>query len=145
LTDVAIAAEYLGLTPLERQIITGAALVPPKLPWEFWGTPGTVRDPDSASVQLVAPVASWSFDEGNGMTATDASGNGHHGTLQNGVAWAVGQLGGALSFDGLDDYVQIGARPGLVMTTRLTISAWIYPTGTGADAVEGGIIVSKEG
>lgn len=28
------------------------------------------------------------FDEGTGLTATDASGNGNHGTLENGVAWS---------------------------------------------------------
>lgn len=42
--DAAIAADYLGLGTVERQIITGGALTPPRNPWEFWGyaaaTPG---------------------------------------------------------------------------------------------------------
>jgi len=35
-TDTAIAADYLGLGTLERQIITGT-LTPLRQPWEFWG------------------------------------------------------------------------------------------------------------
>ena len=44
-------------------------------------------------------VAHWTFDDGSGATATDASGNGHDGTLINGPLWAAGQVGSnALDF-----------------------------------------------
>ncbi len=47
-------------------------------------------------------LAAW-LGEG---TADDAI-NSQHGTLQNGLAFATGQLGQAFAFDGLDDYVTI--------------------------------------
>jgi hypothetical protein len=31
------------------------------------------------------------------------------------------------------------------MTSAVTMSAWIYPTGQGSDPVYGGVILSKEG
>jgi len=53
------------------------------------------------------PIAHWSFDEGEGNIAHDESGNGNDGTLENGPIWVDGIDGGALEFDGVDDYVQI--------------------------------------
>ena len=86
--------------------------------------------------------AHWTFDEGSGTTTADATGNGNNGTLQ-GPIWEPGRVGmWALEFDGVDDYVQIGAKDNLVMTDFVSISAWIYPTGPGSTA--GGVIVNKE-
>jgi hypothetical protein len=91
-------------------------------------------------------VAYWKFDEGSGTTTADASGNGNNGTLQGPPTWSAGRVGAkALSFDGVDDYVQVGAAAKLVMTNSLSISAWILPKGVGSSATEGGIIVNKEG
>src|SRR5262249_53695468 len=56
-----------------------------------------------------------------------------------------GKVGQAFSFDGVDDYVQIGAKTNLVATTVITLEAWIFPTGPGSHATEGGVILSKEG
>lgn len=54
--------------------------------------------------------------------------------------------GSCFYFDGVDDYVQIGNRPALVMNNRFTIEAWIFPVGAGAGVSgSGGIIVNKEG
>jgi len=52
-------------------------------------------------------VAYWTLDDGVGSTASDASGNGHDGTV-NGALWAGGILGGSLLFDGVDDNVDLG-------------------------------------
>ena len=49
----------------------------------------------------------WALDEGSGDVAYDSAG-GHDGTLY-GPTWVSGQIGHGLSFDGLDDYVEIGA------------------------------------
>ena len=49
--------------------------------------------------------AHWPFDEGVGATAFDATDNGNDGSLENGPVWSAGRLGGALSFDGVDDYL----------------------------------------
>jgi len=49
-------------------------------------------------------VSYWKFDEGSGTIAYDSVG-GNHGTLVNGPVWTTGQIDGALSFDGVNDYV----------------------------------------
>jgi N-acetylneuraminic acid mutarotase len=53
-------------------------------------------------------VGWWKFDEGSGTVAYDSSGNGNHGNLTNGPTWVSGKIGGALSFDGVNDHVRIG-------------------------------------
>ena len=47
-----------------------------------------------------------------------------------------------LVFDGVDDYVRIGDYAGLIVTTNLTMEAWIKPTGLGTGSK---IIINKEG
>jgi hypothetical protein len=47
----------------------------------------------------------WKFDEGEGTIAYDSIGT-NYGTVY-GATWATGQIGGALDFDGIDDYVEI--------------------------------------
>jgi len=70
-------------------------------------------------------VAYWSFDEGTGNTAYDASGNGNNGTLTNGPKWTKGKSGSALSFDGSNDYVDCGSDESLDITDEITIEAWV--------------------
>ncbi|MHC4111997.1 MAG: LamG-like jellyroll fold domain-containing protein, partial [Planctomycetota bacterium] len=64
--------------------------------------------------QAVDPtlVGWWRLDEDSGITATDSSSNGIDGTLIGGPVWVPGQIGGALQFDGSDDYVDFGNPPG---------------------------------
>ncbi|MEE9412498.1 MAG: LamG-like jellyroll fold domain-containing protein [Methylococcales bacterium] len=64
----------------------------------------------------------WIFDDGSGTTAMDSSGNNNDGTV-TGAAWVSGYLGGALGFDGVDDYVDLGTLD--VPGNQLTIAAWI--------------------
>src|SRR5213592_4641011 len=57
-------------------------------------------------------VGYWNFDdiiavEGIGLTAADLSGNNNTGVLTNGPLWTAGKLNGGLSFDGIDDYIEI--------------------------------------
>jgi hypothetical protein len=52
-------------------------------------------------------VGSWHFNEGSGTVAYDSSGNNNNGTLVNSPTWVDGKFGKALSFDGIDDYVNI--------------------------------------
>jgi len=66
----------------------------------------------------------------NGTVAADKSGNGNNGTLTNGPQTVLGKLGQALSFDGVNDYVQIyttgGAPSGLIFQTApFSVSFWI--------------------
>src|SRR6266498_470903 len=54
-------------------------------------------------------VGYWSFDDGTGTIAGDSSGNDNTATLINGPIWTSGEIGGALSFDGVDDYVSFAS------------------------------------
>jgi len=71
-------------------------------------------------------VGYWNFDEGTGLTATDLSGNNNTGVLTNGPLWTAGKFNGGLSFDGIDDYVEIDHSASLNITRELTVSAWVY-------------------
>jgi PKD repeat protein len=74
-------------------------------------------------------IAAYSFDEGGGTTVADRSGNGNTGTLKNGPTWTTGKYGGALSFDGLNDYVAIPNSLSLdIAGKQLTISLWVHLT-----------------
>ncbi|MBW8001314.1 MAG: hypothetical protein FVQ80_04760 [Planctomycetes bacterium] len=70
-------------------------------------------------------IALWRLDESSGTTANDSS-SGNHGTV-NGARWTTGQVGGALDFDGVNDYVSLGNPANLNFTGQITISVWIRP------------------
>lgn len=69
-------------------------------------------------------LAYWKVDESSGMIAMDFAGS-HNATLINGPVWrpASGQIGGALEFDGVDDYVDIGTLD-ITGGTGLTLALW---------------------
>ena len=69
-------------------------------------------------------VSFWKFDEGSGTTAYDSY-DGNDGALINGPFWTTGQVGGALSFDGEDDYVSIPSSASLDITQAITVEMWI--------------------
>jgi hypothetical protein len=83
---------------------------------------GTIANDDGAS----GLVAAFSFDEGAGVAAMDASGNALNGAI-SGATWTTGRTGGALAFDGVNDWVTVNDDARLDVT-RLTLSAWIRPT-----------------
>jgi hypothetical protein len=72
-------------------------------------------------------VGWWKFDEGQGSVALDWSGHGNHGPLVGDPQWVAGYDGGALDFDGSDDYVEV---PQLVQDD-FTIAFWVKTTQTG--------------
>ncbi|MGQ3684054.1 MAG: alkaline phosphatase, partial [Candidatus Loosdrechtia sp.] len=76
-------------------------------------------------------LAYYRFDEGAGTSAADASGNGNNGTLFNGPVWTTGKINSALSFDGVNDYVEVPNSASLNPVNFVTVSAWIYPTAPG--------------
>ena len=69
-------------------------------------------------------VGYWALDETGGSTARDETGS-HDGTLSNGPAWSPdeGQVGGALLFDGSDDYVDIGGID-IGGSSGMTLAFW---------------------
>ncbi|MHC4703482.1 MAG: LamG domain-containing protein, partial [Planctomycetota bacterium] len=89
----------------------------------------------SASAEL---VAHWKFDEGQGTTAFDSSGNGYDMTLFDDPVWVDGYDGGAINtLDG-----GYGAIQGLYYdttpipdTTGLTVCAWIRTSAAGGQYI----------
>jgi len=78
-------------------------------------------------------VGYWTMDGSKVNWATgavtDSSGNGNTGYVTNmatSTAAAAGKIGQALSFDGVDDYVDRGTGP----TSANTFSFWVYPQTT---------------
>ena len=89
---------------------------------------GTVDEGCGGGIGLMAHYAF----EGN---ADDSSGSGNHGTVNGGAAWtAAGKVGGALDFDGVDDYVGVGD---IDLTDAFTIAAWIKLSSTGKYMIVG--------
>ena len=68
-------------------------------------------------------IGRWWFDEGAGIIAYDSA-RSNHGTLINGPTWTTGQIGGALQFDGVDDYVEIPNSSSLQVTNAITVAVW---------------------
>ncbi len=69
------------------------------------------------------------FEEGVGTKTKDLSGWGNHGTLVNGPSWTTGKVGGCLSFDGTDDYVNCGNNTILCPANgQITIEFWMNPS-----------------
>jgi hypothetical protein len=81
---------------------------------------------------IIGPAAgnliSWHTFDGsklNSTTSTDSSSGGHNGTLSGGPTVARGKTGQALSFDGSNDYVNLGAPAINYASTDWTVSAWV--------------------
>jgi hypothetical protein len=53
-------------------------------------------------------VGCYTLDEGSGTRAGDSSGKGHHGTIRGNPQWSAGVVGGALTFHGSGDWVDLG-------------------------------------
>jgi hypothetical protein len=72
-------------------------------------------------------IGYWPLDATNGTVAMDASGNGNNGTV-NGAAWnANGQIKGCLSFNGINNYVQISN----IVGNDFSMAFWTKTTQTG--------------
>ena len=70
-------------------------------------------------------ISWWEFDEGSGSIAYDSAGE-NDGTI-SGATWTSGQIGGALDFDGVDDYVLVSDSDSISVGNQdYTICAWIY-------------------
>jgi glucose/arabinose dehydrogenase/PKD repeat protein len=77
-------------------------------------------------------VGAWSFDEPSGAQVADASGRGNHGTISGATRGAAGRFGGALSFDGVNDWVTVADSASLDLTSGMTLEAWVNPAALGS-------------
>jgi hypothetical protein len=77
-------------------------------------------------VDLDNIVAMWLFDEGQGKTVRDSSGNGNDGVINGDPEWVEGRFGKGLKFDGVDDYISVPDSDSLdINGDQITIVAWI--------------------
>jgi len=70
----------------------------------------------------------WKLDEGLGTNTYNSAGSGYHGGTVSMAAtnWVSGKLGGALFFDGLNDYVRVPQNPAVITQAPFTLSTWVY-------------------
>ncbi len=110
--------------------------------------PRARRIPATLALTVVAAVGQaragglighWRFDQAAGRTAKNALLAGADGTI-HGAAWTLGKSGGALRFDGRDDYVALGD---LGAFEAATLAFWLKPADVTKDAWQG--TVSSDG
>jgi len=82
----------------------------------------------------LALMGYWKLDENGGTQAGDSSGNGNSGAI-SGSSWVSGKSGSALSFDGIDDWVNLGQN--IVPSTTITVAVWAKVMGTGEQLTVG--------
>ncbi len=74
-------------------------------------------------------VARWHFDEGEGTTTADASGNGKEGTLKDGALFSTGAVSGtALRINETGHVLVPSGGSFNSITEKITIEAWVNPT-----------------
>ena len=99
---------------------------------------GVFAGPDISESGLVLALDAGNTKSypGSGTTWSDLSGNGNNGTLTNGPTYSSGSL----SFDGVNDYVDLGANAKLQsIGSDATIDCWFKSTDV--DSSRFGVIV----
>ena len=82
------------LTPEGHTVVEAAHIIP-------WSE---TQDDSPINGMALCKVCHWSFDEGKGSSSFDIS-NELEAKI-NGATWAAGKKGGALEFDGKDDFLK---------------------------------------
>jgi len=72
----------------------------------------------------LAKGLSFSFDEGSSSICYDRSNNGNNGII-HGASWVSGKSNAALSFDGVDDYVEVPHSMSLSPAHEIRIDLWL--------------------
>lgn len=98
--------------------------------WYYRSQASTLNSP-STDPMSTGLTGYWALDEGTGTSATDSSTNGSTGTLTNSPTWTAGQIGGAVSFDGTNDYITITPTAAIKPQAQMTISAWVKRNASG--------------
>ena len=83
------------------------------------------------NTQPAGLVGGFSFNEGAGPTVADASGGGNIGTIVGATWTTAGKFGNALSFNGINSYVELAKTDAYDSLTQGTIEAWVQWSGPG--------------
>jgi hypothetical protein len=80
-------------------------------------------------------ISHWRFDEGTGSVVNDSAGT-NDGTIY-GAAWTSGIIGGALDFDGMDDYVGVPDDNSMDFASGVdfSISVWVRSFSTKPESI----------
>ncbi|PIR70266.1 MAG: hypothetical protein COU46_02535, partial [Candidatus Niyogibacteria bacterium CG10_big_fil_rev_8_21_14_0_10_42_19] len=126
----AFSTDVIGT--LDTTASWASAQITPSTSWTYFSTTLTVDSADYPvfGISKLGSIGSGTFDIDaisvkeitTTTTAVDSSGNGNNGTLINGPVWTTGKIDGALQFDGVDDYVNLGI---FNFGSVFTISAWV--------------------
>ena len=93
---------------------------------------GAAADAGAKESRSSGLVAAYSLNENAGPTAFDASAEDNDGVL-NGAGWtSAGRFGGAVTFDGTNDWITVLDDPSLDLTNSLTLEAWVKPRELGS-------------
>ena len=99
----------------------------------------------AASPAIAELIAYFPFEEGQGTTTVDATGNGNDGTLAAGVEWVQGYQGGGVQFDTANERIVIGPIDPSAGSNAMTLAAWINWQGQGHSIGQQGIIGKRLG
>jgi glucose/arabinose dehydrogenase/PKD repeat protein len=145
------AGELSGAAPFTKTVIVGShqtiTAATPQLLNNAWQEFSSWSDGGAATHDLVAPgaattytatykpaaaspglVLAYGFEETSGTVANDSSPAKNNGTINGPVSTASGRFGRALSFDGVNDRVDVPDSSSLDLTTGMTLEAWVKPT-----------------
>ena len=104
----------------------------------------TVTGTPACSPQLSSLQGLWPGTD----NPNDYSTNAYNGTLENGVTYALGEVGDGFNLSGSNQYVLIGepVPTNLQIQNNITLSAWIYPTAIPTDYGSGalGLIIGSQ-
>jgi hypothetical protein len=109
-------------------------------------TATSIQDPTKSATATVTVSSSlvgwWPLNEGTGTVAHDISGQGNDGTWRGtlssptGTHYTTGEIGSAAGyFDGTDNSLTIGTQPIYDFTGPFTISMWVNPANSYAEAL----------
>lgn len=106
---------------------------------KFEGTSVKYGDSNDDPVSMPDPVSWWKMDEatGTGASVFDSGSAENTGTMTNMESedWVQGKIGKALSFDGTNEYVNMGNSSTMNPTSAMSITGWVkYDSYAGTQA-----------
>jgi len=110
--------QWHQLTPAQKQTYQSAGVRYHLTGFQYWMKYNLANLPDIAGY--------WKLDDNRGAITIDSSRNNYHGTII-GASPSIGRIDQALSFDGVNDYVDYGFIPTNTITSY-TIFLWLKTT-----------------